>query len=150
MLWQTTTECSINRFQGHHCYYKPCSLIYNNTNMFYKRAVQCSGKINHFWLTHSWLSIAISPVVDWIPSQFVLFRLRSTRNGLEEVGERKESLPHKGMNIHIILERRYMAAQSPPSTTARFFHGLPCITFTPISPTLPQEPFTDGISFSYP
>lgn len=84
MLWQTTTDCSINRFQGHHCYYKPCSLIYNNTNMFYKRAVQCSGKINHFLPTHSWLSTAPSPAVNWIPSRSVLFRLRSTTNGLEE------------------------------------------------------------------
>lgn len=106
MLWQTTTDCSINRFQGHHCYYKPCSLIYNNTNMFYKRAVQCSGKINHFLLTHSWLSTALSPVVHWMPSSFVLLTLRSTQNRLEEAEEWKESFPEWGAYIHVILAIR--------------------------------------------
>lgn len=112
MLWQTTTDCSINRFQGHHCYYKPCSLIYNNTNMFYKRAMQCSGKINHFLPTHSWLSTARSPAVKWIPSRFVLFGLRSTRNGLEEEREKKDSLPELGMYIHVVLVRSCVTAQS--------------------------------------
>lgn len=137
MLWQTTTDCSINRFQGHHCYYKPCSLIYNNTNMFYKRAVQCSVKINHFLPTHSWLSTAHSPAVNWIPSHFVLFTLRSTRNGLEEDGERKDSLPELGMHIHVGLVRRYVICPVCSSTTEFFSlvflvsHSLPFLPCYP-------------------
>lgn len=148
MLWQTTTDCSINRFQGHHCYYKPCSLIYNNTNMFYKRAVQCSGKINHSLLTHSWLSTALSPVVNWIPSNFVLLTFKSTRYRLEEGRERKESSPGKGIYPCHPGSEIQMAAQSPPSTIVYF--SVVCLLLTPpqpISSMLPQEPFRDRVSF---
>lgn len=141
MLWETTTECSINRFQGHHCYYKPCSLIYNNTNMFYKRSVQCSGKINHSLLTHSWLSTALSPVVNWIPSNFVLLTVKSTSYGLEEGRERQESSPEKWAYILLILTVRYgwLPSLHHPqfciflsstcyyihTPTAHFFHATP-------------------------
>lgn len=146
MLWETTIECSINRFQGHHCYYKPCSLIYNNTNMFYKRSVQCSGKINHSLLTHSWLSTALSPVVNWIPSNFVLLTVKSTSYGLEEG---RESLLQRSERLSFSSWQWDMDG-CPVSTIHNFafFCRLPAITFTtpqPISSMLPQEPFRDSL-----
>lgn len=74
--------------------------------------------------------------MNWMPSRFVLLRMRSTRNGLEEDGERKDSFPDLGM--YDPGEETYDCPVS--SSTIEFYSlGLPGVTVTSISSTLPKS-----------